>query len=397
MTLTLTPTVRQSFRRRRIWIVFALLAVAAAVATLVIQNAFSAAGRPLAADSPAPAGAQAVVEVLRDQGVAVTVASSLDDAINRSEATDAALFVHDGDALLDGEQWALLADSTPRLVVAAPGFTALRAIAPGVATAGVADDTSRAAQCDIPAATRAESLTGALRSLSTAEADGDVVGCFPDDDGAFAFVDTGDVALVADTAVFANESIVDGGAAALALGLLGERENLVWYLPVITDVDAGTAPTLAEITPGWVSPAITLLIVATVAAGVWRGRRLGPLVAEDLPVVVRASETMEGRARLYARTSDRGHALDALRAGTLGRLARHLGLGATAPAREIADAASGLLDADRSAIHTLLIDDAPRSDRDLVTMARALHDLEERAIDTIRPRTTPTEPEGNRP
>ncbi|NYD66646.1 DUF4350 domain-containing protein [Agromyces atrinae] len=397
MTLTLTPTVRQSFRRRRIWIVFALLAIAAAVATLLIQNAFSAAGRPLAADSPAPGGAQAVVEVLRDQGVDVTVASSLDDAVTRAEATDATLFVHDGDALLDGRQWSLLADSTPRLVVAAPGFTALRAIAPGVATAGVADDTPRPAQCDIPAATRAESLSGALRSLSTSEAEGDVVGCFPDDDGAFALVDAGDVALVSDTAVFANESIVDGGSAALALGLLGERDHLVWYLPVISDVDADTAPTLAEITPGWVSPAITLLIVATIAAGVWRGRRFGPLVAEDLPVVVRASETMEGRARLYARTSDRGHALDALRAGTLGRLARHLGLGATAPAREIADATAGLIDGDRAAIHALLVDASPLTDRDLVTTARDLHDLEQRVTDTLRPRTMPTEPEGTRP
>ena len=40
----------------------------------------------------------------------------------------------------------------------------------------------------------------------------------------------------------------------------------------------------------------------------WRARRLGPVVAEPLPVVVRAAETVEGRARLYRRGGARGQA-----------------------------------------------------------------------------------------
>ncbi len=39
--------------------------------------------------------------------------------------------------------------------------------------------------------------------------------------------------------------------------------------------------------------------VALLLAALWRARRLGPLVTERLPVVVRASETVEGHARLY--------------------------------------------------------------------------------------------------
>ena len=41
------------------------------------------------------------------------------------------------------------------------------------------------------------------------------------------------------------------------------------------------------------------LFVAAGLAALWRTRRLGPLVAEPLPVVVRASETVEGHGRLY--------------------------------------------------------------------------------------------------
>ena len=40
----------------------------------------------------------------------------------------------------------------------------------------------------------------------------------------------------------------------------------------------------------------------------WRGRRLGPLVVEPLPVVVKAVESTQGRGRLYRRVRDRAHA-----------------------------------------------------------------------------------------
>ena len=50
------------------------------------------------------------------------------------------------------------------------------------------------------------------------------------------------------------------------------------------------------------------LVVVLVA--LWKGRRLGPLVAEQLPVVVRASETVEGRGRLYRSRRARDRAAD---------------------------------------------------------------------------------------
>ena len=66
----------------------------------------------------------------------------------------------------------------------------------------------------------------------------------------------------------------------------------------------------------------------------WRGRRIGPLVAEELPVVVRASETVEGRGRLYRSRRARDRAAQALRTATLQRMLPRLGLGAdtSAPA-----------------------------------------------------------------
>jgi hypothetical protein len=171
-----------------------------------------------------------------------------------------------------------------------------------------------------------------------------------------------------------NEFVLEQGNAALALGLLGRTELLVWYLPGLDDLAA--PPSLGEVSPDWVTPSVLLLILVVVAAAFWRGRRLGPLVVENLPVVVRASETMEGRARLYQRSSARGRALDALRVGTVSRLATALRLGRAATVDDVAWATADRTGRDLQQVRQLLIDAEPATDADLVRLSDGLLDLE---------------------
>jgi len=132
-----------------------------------------------------------------------------------------------------------------------------------------------------------------------------------------------------------------------------------------------------------------VVLAAAAAAIVWRGRRFGPLVTEDLPVTVRASETTEGRSRLYARARDTVHAADLLRFGTIERVARALGLGPATSAPAVADAAARLIGADRARVRGILIDDLPAGDADLVALADALDDLETAVRLAVRPERNP--------
>src|SRR5690606_24451666 len=109
----------------------------------------------------------------------------------------------------------------------------------------------------------------------------------------------------------------------------------VWYQPDVDDLAFEDANSLASLQGVWFAPLVVLLLLVGVAAALWRGRRMGPVVVERLPVEVRSSETMEGRARLYERGGSRDHALATLRGATLARLARTLGLGRTATPEEI--------------------------------------------------------------
>jgi hypothetical protein len=333
-------------------------------------------------ESGSPAGARAVLNVLRDQGVDVVTPDSLADL--RSLDLDAAsttLVVYDYYFALGTDQRRELLGLADRLVVMDPWDEELEVFAPGVTLdQDYFDGGEFPADCDLAAAVKAEAVAGSPYAYDVSDADNDVVGCFAAGENSYAVVQTRtagtDVVIVGLTQAFTNGAVLDAGNAAFALNLLGEDPTLVWYLPGLAELDSGDVDTPRSLTPGWVTPLIVLLLGAALAAGIWRGRRLGPLVPEKLPVVVRSNETMEGRARLYERARSREHALDALRIGTIGRLATVCGLPRRASVDEVIDAVVALTGRDRDAVAALLVTTAPRNDSELVKLSDDLLDLE---------------------
>jgi len=389
-TRSLTPTLRASARRAVFWVIIAVVVLLIAVISALVTGG-QAAGRVLAADNAAPNGARALVEVLRQQGVTVIPAGSLNEARSAvAAADDPTLFFFDADAYLDEAGLSELPAMAPRTVIAAPDFSVLQAVAPEVGFGGVATANPPSAECAVPAASRAGVVSpdGATLTIvpGTAPA-GDtpvsLAGCFPTSTTAFSMVTRTEagrtVTLVADTGPFSNDRISDYGNAALALNLLGEGSTVVWYLPTLADVPRTGAPSLGELTPGWVTPTLVLLGITFLAAAIWRGRRFGALVAENLPVTVKASETMEGRARLYARGNTRLRALDALRIGTAQRLARRVGLGRGARLEDIILSTASVTGLPAHHVRAVLVQEEPANDADLMRLSRELQQVEQAA------------------
>ncbi|GAB3030117.1 DUF4350 domain-containing protein [Parafrigoribacterium mesophilum] len=386
MTIT-TPTVRGATRRWAFWIAAGVVLLLFAVGTVLFTGAAGRAGDALSASNAAPAGSKALAEVLRQHGVTVTATSTLAATTAAiTDPRDTTLFLYDPKGYLDAKQYEKVAGLAADSVLVSPGFSALAAVAPGVAQAGRVPDAALTADCDVPAVRRAGSVSGGgtgFRITAAERATGCLAGTNSDNKGAvFSLVRvagaSGSVTVLGLQDVFANEHVAERGNAALALGLLGEHSHLVWYLPSVSDV-AGGAPTLAELTPQWVPGVMILLLLVVVAAAFWRGRRLGPLVVENLPVVVRASETMEGRARLYQKSSARLHALDALRIGAVQRLAAQCGQSRLAGVDEVAAAVAAMTRADPARIRDLLVDAVPATDRELVRLSDELLELERAA------------------
>ena len=106
------------------------------------------------------------------------------------------------------------------------------------------------------------------------------------------------VTLLGSGVPLTNAALAQRGNAALALNLLRGSPRLVWLVPSPPAVTAAGQKSLFQEIPGPAYLVTVQLFVAAGLAALWRTRRLGPLVAEPLPVVVRASETVEGHGRL---------------------------------------------------------------------------------------------------
>lgn len=387
MTVTSTPATSQPPRRgRRIagWAALILaIAVVGSIGALISQNGQWSERAPLDPESTGPDGARAIARVLAEQGVEVQVVRDRDAAMAALDG-DETLLLPDAPGLSD-ESLTRLAEAAGDVVLAEPRSRTLRLLVSGSTLAGAGPEAALPADCAAPAAGQADEIVaGDLYSPGD-----EVTGCYPVD-GAYALLtadtETGSVAAVDALSLFTNENVTRADNAALALTLLGGRENLVWYMPSPGDGDAGAhAPTLGELTPPWVTPSILLLIVAAIGAGIWRGRRFGPLVAENLPVTVRATETTIGRGRLYERSRDAAHAIDQLRGAAVPRLARTLGLAASAAPGDVADAAAARLNVERAVTRSILIDTRPTDDRALVELSDRLIDLEARVRAAVRP------------
>ncbi|MFJ7298242.1 DUF4350 domain-containing protein [Streptomyces sp. NPDC099088] len=378
-----SPTARQVWTRTRgVVLALVVLLVAAVVIAVVRSDARHGRLDPRSAD---PLGSRAVAELLADQGVSTRVVTTLGQA-RAAAGPDATLLIAAPDLLTKRQQTLLhtaTANSGGRTVLVAPGRPSVGTLAPGVsADPAVSFDSTLSPDCTLPAARRAGSAdTGGVRYTTTAP---DADACYPSDGRPTllrlpARPGNGDTVVLGAPDILSNERLDEQGNASLALQLLGSRSHLVWYLPSLSDTsatDAGDRSFFDLLPSGWLWGTLQLFVAAALAA-LWRARRLGPLVPERLPVAIRASETAEGRARLYRKANARDRAATALRSTTRTRLAPLVGVPpAQAHAPEaLLPALSAHLDGDGQALHQLLFGPPPHDDAALVSLADQLDAL----------------------
>ena len=384
LSTSASPTARQVWTRARGFVVALVVLLAAAVAIAAIRSGAQH-GRldPRSAD---PYGSRAVAELLNDRGVSTRVVTTLDEA-STAAGPDTTLLIAAPDLLTHRQQTTLRTateNSGGRTVLIAPESPSLGTFAPGViADATVSFDSTLPPGCDLPAARRAgDADTGGIR-YSTTDLAADA--CYPSDGLPTllripAASGDGDTVALGAPDILYNNRLDKQGNASLALQLLGSRPHLVWYLPSLSDdsaTDAGGQSFLDLLPSGWLWGTLQLFIAVALVA-LWRARRLGPLVPERLPVAIRASETVEGRARLYRKANARDRAASALRSTTRTRLAPLAGVPpAQAHAPEaLLPALSTRLQADGQALRSLLFGPPPRDDAALIALADQLDALE---------------------
>lgn len=380
--------IAETLRRRRFWLIVAGIFLLVTLGIFLAGQGQAGDRGTLSPGNPAPDGAMAAAEILKDHGVAVKPSDSLQrtlDIVKNEGAANVTVLLFDDAALLRSAQVQSLRRSGARLVMVSPGFQALSGAGGGITAAGVAskDATSVRPECPLAEPAGAGEVSAGAGLLYR----GPVV-CFPDavasgrarPAGSYAATADGLLVVLGNQDLLTNKHLDQRGNAALAFRTLGARPTLVWYRPSLQDIEATPRPkSLSELTPAWVTPLGAWLLLVGLVAMLWKGRRVGPLVSEPLPVMVKAAETAEGRARLYQTARSTELAAAGLRAGTLVRLARHFRLGADASAQTVADAVARHVTRPQPDVFRILVDEQPATDTELLRWAQLLEELEKEA------------------
>lgn len=362
-------------------------------------------GQPLDPQSPGPEGGMALAEVLRGQGVRVDVVRSIAALEATGLEASTTVFVGDPENLGPGatDRLAAATREVGRLVLVGVASEQLRLLGLPV-EAFPADAQELVARCrstvartsDVvtaldaryhvsdPAAARATSCF----ALPDPGADGGTGEPAPDAGFGAAMVELAasdehpEVVVSGLAPAWSNELVVEASHAGVALRALGSRPRLVWYQPGISDLTApagdGIGEDLRPVWPVWTVPVAALVGVAVVLLALTRGRRLGRLVREPLPVVVRAIETTESRGRLYRRAGDHQRAAAALRGGTCDRLMRRLAVPRGTDQVVLVHAVSSASGRPVTEVADILFGARPGDDASLIRLAQQLTDLEER-------------------
>ncbi len=325
-------------------------------------------------DSYAPGGSRAVAEILRERGVPVLRLDTV-EAVMEASGPDVTVVLGVPQALAEVEL-EQLGELDGGLVVVGARDEQLAALGLAVEVRGRTQVDRRRPACELAVATRAGEVD--LGGPTYEATEGTATGCYAaSGDATLLSLPERGATLLGDGAPLTNSRLDERGNAALALGLLGEREGgVVWLIPRPGRVVPEGKPTLGELVPdGLLLGGLQLLLAAGVLA-LWRARRLGRVVEEPIPVVVRAAEAVEGRSRLYRAAGARGSAGEAVRVASRERLARRVGLATAADQRSLVTVLAERTGRAPSAVDVLLYGGPPADDAALVRLVADLRTLE---------------------
>ena len=342
-------------------------------------------GNPLDPASPGPLGTKGLVEVMKELGGRVVISPEAPAA-----GTDVALLLSDD--LTPGRRQELLGwvGRGGTLVVADPssGVTAVKPV--GSTRIGLLDAEIER-RCDVAALAEVGRVAapggvvfevpegqGGSPGGPGAAAVGGVQACYPRNDGAWLLVQP----------VGSGSVVRLGGASALVNEELGKADNGVLMASLLVPTPGTTVHVLQPPLPGGgsaglgdlIAPRVRLalwqLVVAFVLLALWRARRLGRPVVEPQPVQLPGAELVVAVGNLLQRAKSRRQAAGLLTDDLRRSLAERLGLPASTPPDQVADAVAARTGIPRERVLRTLSQATPGDEAELVALSQA--------VDTIR-------------
>jgi hypothetical protein len=322
---------------------------------------------PLDPDSVASEGLRGVRDVLEAMGVQTDVSLDLPldmsttlfvpvDRLSAQRHETITAWVREGGTLV-------VADPSSRL-------HGLESSPPGLD--GALGATPRPPACPLEAVSEVDEVVQAgWTGLTVPEG---ATRCFPVGDEAAWLVarpeGAGTIVALGSAAPFTNRNLDRADNAVLAASLLGPAsgDRVVFVpRPPLGEGDA----TLLDLVAPRVWRGLGVLLVAALLGVLWRSRRLGAPVPEQLPPVVPAAELARSVAGLFQRAHSREGAAAQLRAHARREVGARLGAAGSASGEELAQLAVARTEVAPDVARTALVDGSVADDGGLIEVARA--------------------------
>lgn len=374
---TATPRISEALHQSR-WIVggFVLLVISSLIFGLLSRPTDT---NPLSPNNPGPRGAMALAQVLQQKGVNVRNIYTTRDVAQLGEDD---LLVVTGVADLTDKHISSLMKSPRTNLLFLGTFAQTNRLEPYAVAVGESTPDGVAPRCKLPAAFEAGPLhgsRGSLKPLRTPEA-----ACYqvaPEKYAYLQFQRPGGlrVSFLADAAAAENREITQNSQAAFLLNLMLPAKNVGWIvgstfqLPSGHDAGSGTA----DVIPPAMTRALILFFVALLVLALAKGRRLGRVITEVVPVVVHGAETVYGRARMYRIHGAFETAARHARGFTARRLGERLHLARGISAEQLCERVAELTGMPESRVHEALAGFPPRTGAELVNLLKNLNSLVE--------------------
>ncbi|MBA0047657.1 DUF4350 domain-containing protein [Mycobacteroides sp. LB1] len=326
-------------------------------------------------------GGHALAQLLHDRGVTVTRATTIDEVRAATRPASQLMVLDNGnisDEILDA-----LAELPGDRLLLTPYSDTRERLASQVRITSYQGDEIVEPNCDLREARQAGAIQTFIGPTYTFTNPGPgQTSCYG---GTLVRYQDGNrtITVLSDETPLTNLQLAKQGNAALAMNLAGRSTHLVWYVPEKPKVGSSAQPkSMGDLIPDQVSMAVWQLCIVVLLLAIWRGRRLGPVVAEKLPVVVRASETTEGRGRLYRSRRARDLASESLREAARYRVVHCLGLPVDESPQVVTNTISQRIGRNPTEIHHVLFGPVPSDDQQLTALVQQLDIIERQVRDS---------------
>ncbi len=337
---------------------------------------------PLAPDSVAADGTKALVLSLRQLGATVEVTRQPPV----EGRVDVALLLADQLSSPDRDRLLSWVRAGGVLVVADPTSSLTPPVAGSVSVLGESP-TLGSGRCALAAvADVGEVAPTPGASVYTVDATSD--GCFELDGVTGSLVvardeGAGTVVAVGGAGIFTNDALGDADNAALAAALLAPVEGTRVAFLQRSLVAAGDE-TLGDLVSDRVRSLLAALAVAFGLYAWWRARRLGPPVAEALPVELEAADLVRAIGDLHHYGRRHEEAGVVLRRDLSRRLATRVGLAPTAAPEQVAEIVAHRAGLPPERVRAVLVAAPVGTPEELVRLADSARVLNEEVVERVR-------------